>query len=332
MLYIKVYGTLPSIYYPKHKPTTVIEGRTVNQSQAYEVTTRENSTNRDLFKVENEYIWTPVKKVCDLKEEHIVYNIEVEEDKSYTANNAVVHNCQGFSRNGNMLNFEHLQSKLFFEFIRILNWIKENNNDSVKFLLENVEMKKEWRDTITKYVLVEPLDINSKLLSAQNRPRTYWTNIEGVKVPEDSKIKLKDILIKIDLSGLVQYQGILVDKTFNNKELGLINVINNEVRISQATKQGYIVAEDGNGVNLSFPTSETRRGRVIKQKSNTLDKQCNVCVYYDGILRKLTIEELERLQTLPTEYTKGIHEQQRKSAIGNGWTIDVITYILKNLN
>lgn len=239
--------------------------------------------------------------------------------------------CQGFSRNGNMLNFKHKQSKLFFNFIEILSIIRSYNNSNVKFLLENVEMKKEWRDIITEYVGVEPLDINSKLLSAQNRPRTYWTNIENVEVPKDIGIKLKDILIEVDLDNLIEKQGILVDKTFNEKELCLVNVVNGEVRISQATKLGYIVAEDGDGVNLSFPTSKTRRGRVIKQKTNTLDKQCNVCVYYDNILRKLTIEELEKLQTLPVGYTKDISEPKRRNAIGNGWTVDVIVHILKYL-
>ncbi|MGL5717122.1 MAG: DNA cytosine methyltransferase [Paraclostridium sp.] len=239
--------------------------------------------------------------------------------------------CQGFSRNGNMLNFENIQSKLFFDFIRILNWIRENNNKDVNFILENVEMKKEWRNTITEFVGVEPIDINSNLLSAQNRPRTYWSNIEGIKVPTDLGIKLKDVLSDIDTSDFIEHQGILVDNKFNDKELNLINVVGGEVRISQATKQGYIVANDGDGVNLSFPTSKTRRGRVIKQKTNTLDKQCNVCVYYDGVLRKLMINELEKLQTLPTGYTGGISEQKRRAAIGNGWTIDVIAHILKGL-
>ena len=101
--------------------------------------------------------------------------------------------CQGFSRNGNMLNFEHEQSKLFFDFIKILNWIRDNNNRDVKFLLENVEMKKEWKDIITSYVKVAPLDINSKLVSAQNRPRTYWTNIPNASIPEDKNINLYDI-------------------------------------------------------------------------------------------------------------------------------------------
>ena len=239
--------------------------------------------------------------------------------------------CQGFSRNGSMLNFEHKQSKLFFDFIRILNWIRNNNNPNVKFLLENVEMKKEWKDTITSFVGVAPIDINSKLVSAQNRPRTYWTNIYGASVPEDKEINLYDILDLHYEYDLINHQGIKIDANFNDKEKSLINVINGEVRISQATKQGYIVAQDGDGVNLSFPTSKTRRGRVIKQKSNTLDKQCNVCVYYEGVLRKLSVTEIERLQTLPDGYTDGVSENNRKGAIGNGWTVDVIAHILKSL-
>lgn len=240
--------------------------------------------------------------------------------------------CQGFSRNGTMLNFSHSQSKLFFDFLRILEWIKENNNKDVKFLLENVEMKKEWKNIITEYLKVEPLDINSNLLSAQNRPRVYWSNIEGITTPKDAKIKLIDALDDVDTSNFIKYQNILVDNEFNKKELNLINVIDGEVRISQATKQGYIVAGNGDGVNLSFPTSKTRRGRVIRQKSNTLDKSCNLCVYYDGILRKLTINELEKLQTLPIGYTDYVSEPKRRAAIGNGWTIGVIVHILNKIN
>lgn len=240
--------------------------------------------------------------------------------------------CQGFSRQGNGLNFEHPQSKLFFEFIRILEWIKKNNNSDVKFLLENVEMKREWRDTITSFLGVKPIDINSNLVSAQNRPRTYWTNIKGVSIPNNENVRLKDILGNVDTSEFIKYKGILVDNRFNEKELNLINVVNGEVRISQATKKGYIVANNGDGINLSFPTSKTRRGRVIDQKSNTLDKSCNVCVYYEGVLRKLTITELERLQTLPVNYTECVSINNRKKAIGNGWTVDVISHIFRYLN
>ena len=239
--------------------------------------------------------------------------------------------CQGFSRNGNMANFEHNQSKLFFDFIRILNWIKDNNNQDVKFLLENVEMKKEYRDIITSFVKVEPLDINSRLVSAQNRPRVYWTNIDNASIPNDRNINLYDILDLDKEYNLISHQGIKIDASFNEKEKHLINVVNGEVRISQATKQGYIVADDGDGINLSFPTSKTRRGRVVKKKSNTLDKQCNVCVYYNGILRKLSLTELERLQTLPDKYTSGVSDVKRKGVIGNGWTVDVIAHILNKM-
>lgn len=230
-----------------------------------------------------------------------------------------------------MLNFKHPQSKLFFEFIRILDWIKNSNNSNVKFLLENVEMKKEWRDVISKFCKTEPLLINSKLVSAQSRPRLYWTNICELKIPNDKNILLKDILDNVDASNYIKHQGILVDRCFNEKELKLINHIENEVRITQATKLGYIIAEDGDGINLSFPTSKTRRGRVIKEKSSTLDKSCNVCVYYNQILRRLNINELEKLQTLPVGYTEGISLNKRKEVIGNGWTVDVIVYILENL-
>lgn len=261
----------------------------------------------------------------------IVYNIEVEEDNSYTANNAIVHNCQGFSRNGKMLNFEDERSKLFFDFSRILKYIKENNNPDVKFLLENVEMKKEWKKIINEELGVEGQLINSKIVSAQSRPRVYWTNIDYEEL-KDKGCVLKNILEEVDTSNYINHQGILIDPQIKEKSRNLINVVDGEVRISQATKLGYIVANDGDGVNLQFPTSKTRRGRVIKQKSSTLDCGCDVCVYYDNIIRKFTINELEKLQTLPVDYTKCLDNlAARKKAIGNGWTVDVIVHILRGL-
>lgn len=244
--------------------------------------------------------------------------------------------CQGFSRNGNMLNFDDLRSKLFFEYIRILNWIKKNNNPNVKFLLENVEMKKEWKEVIDGYLEVNGVLINSKLLSAQNRPRLYWTNItNNLILPKDKNIKLLDILEDyIDTENYIEYENLLIDPKINKKSHNLINNINNEIRIKQATKQGYIIANQGDGINLSFPTSKTRRGRVIKGKSATLDRGCDICIYYNNIIRQATILECERLQTLPNDYTNIdlVDIKSRKSAIGNGWTIDVISYILNFLN
>lgn len=240
--------------------------------------------------------------------------------------------CQGFSRNGKMLNFDDPRSKLFFKYVEILEDLRKKN-PNIKFMLENVEMKKEWVEVISNYLGVNAVLINSKLLSAQNRPRLYWTNICELKPPNDKGVILKDILdLNTDTSNFIEKDGILLDSSFSEKEINLISVVNNEVRIKQATKQGYIIAEGGDGVNLQFPTSKTRRGRVVKQKSSTLDCQCNVCVYYDGIIRRLNINELERLQTLPDGYTKCVNERLAKKAIGNGWTVEVIKYILSFLN
>ena len=97
--------------------------------------------------------------------------------------------CQGFSFAGSQLAFDDPRSKLFFEFVRLLKELKPKY-----FLLENVRMKKEYLDIITEHLGVEPILINSALVSAQNRQRYYWTNIPGISQPKDQGIVLKDIL------------------------------------------------------------------------------------------------------------------------------------------
>lgn len=101
--------------------------------------------------------------------------------------------CQGFSFAGKQLNFEDPRSKLFFEYVRILNEIRKYN-PSILFLLENVKMKKEYQDIISEHMGCEPIKINSALVSAQNRERLYWTNIPVNSMPEDKGILLKDVI------------------------------------------------------------------------------------------------------------------------------------------
>ena len=97
--------------------------------------------------------------------------------------------CQGFSFAGKQLNFDDPRSKLFFEYVRLLKECKPKY-----FLLENVKMKKEYQDVISECLGVEPIEINSALVSAQNRKRLYWTNIPGITQPDDKGILLKDIV------------------------------------------------------------------------------------------------------------------------------------------
>lgn len=102
--------------------------------------------------------------------------------------------CTGFSRAGKQLNFEDPQSKLFFTFVEVL-----NHYEPKYFLLENVKMKKEFQNILSYYLGVQPIEINSALLSAQNRRRLYWTNISEIEQPEDKKILLKDIVFNNSL-------------------------------------------------------------------------------------------------------------------------------------
>lgn len=241
--------------------------------------------------------------------------------------------CQGLSRAGQHLNFDDPRSALFFEFNRVLAELRGKNR-AVLFLLENVAMKKEWEAVITETLGVQPIHINSKLVSAQNRPRTYWTNIPGVGQPEDRGIRLLDVIDRdVDTSGFWERDGLLFGPDISKAAAGLVSVVGGEVRVKQATRAGYIVAEEGDGINLAFPTSKTRRGRVVKGKSNTLACDCEGCVYHDGVIRKYTLTELERLQTLPDGYTErgGATRAERVKAIGNGWTAAVIAEIFSKI-
>ena len=115
--------------------------------------------------------------------------------------------CQGFSFAGKQLNFDDPRSVLFFEYVRILREIQEYN-PGVKFLLENVRMRRECENVISEQLGLFPVVINSALVSAQNRVRLYWTNIRtrqeanlfdtkiitDIPQPEDRGIYLRDIL------------------------------------------------------------------------------------------------------------------------------------------
>lgn len=221
--------------------------------------------------------------------------------------------CQGFSVAGKRLNFEDPRSKLFFEYVDILNHIKKLN-PNVKFLLENVKMKKEWQDIISSYLGVEPIEINSALVSAQQRKRLYWTNIEGVSQPEDRGILLKDILEsgigwqdKAYCLPAVYYKGATLRDTLERHRRSMI---------AEIVPPGYKKSV----YNVS-------RGKI------TINDKIYPIKLPDGvyIIRKLTPIECERLQTLPDDYTAGISDTRRYICLGNAWTVDVIAHIFKGL-
>ena len=239
--------------------------------------------------------------------------------------------CQGFSRNGKHLNFEDERSRLFFKFVEVLQEVRKNN-PQVKFMLENVRMKKEWQNVITDYLQVSPIIIDSRIHTPQARERIYWTNIEGVAQPLKTASTIREIAETRDTRNYIVQNGVKFDPAISEKERSLVSYVDGELRIRQATKAGYIVAEDGDGINLQFPTSKTRRGRVIKGKMPTLDCACNVCYLLDGAIHKITVSEAERLQNLPTGYTEGLTDAEAREKIGNGWQEKTVRHIFSYLN
>lgn len=219
--------------------------------------------------------------------------------------------CQTFSRSGDNTGFDG-KSGLFYEFLRLKNELKPEF-----FLLENVVMKKEWQHVISEHMGVEPVLIDSKDFSAQKRQRLYWTNIP-ISEFEDKNILIKDILDPTN-------QDIVkLDSDFLWFEDG-------EHRVRNATKKGYLPVKNYDVVNLDFPTSKTRRGRVSHLKSNTLNTGCNQGVFVDGNIIRFNALECERLQTIEDGHTDGFSQSKRKKMIGNAWTVDVIAHILKGL-
>ena len=238
--------------------------------------------------------------------------------------------CQGFSFAGKHLNFDDPRSKLFFEFVRLLKECKPKY-----FLLENVVMAKSSQQVISQYLGVEPIEINSSLVSAQHRKRLYWTNIP-FEMPSDKKIYLKDILEnglvsdKMTKDGkayclTARYQGAVWWNSIARKQRTMVRI---DKPISKYGLQQVGVA-DLNGHDL------LKRVYSSEGKSPTLNAHgggnTEPKIGEKNFWRKLTPLECERLQTVDDNYTEGVSNTQRYKMIGNGWTIDVVANILKNI-
>jgi len=245
--------------------------------------------------------------------------------------------CQGFSFAGKQLNFEDPRSKLFFEFVRLKDELQPKY-----FLLENVRMKKTSEDVITEYLGVQPILINSHLVSSQHRRRLYWTNIPGIEQPMDMGIELKDILdknvggVKIEFDGNGEYQ--LTAK--NGKTIRLNNRVEIPYTIYETrTELGRSERKrirQLHGIDSTPRTKEHKEYLPLKtKKSNCLltgESTLDYVVDSELNFRSYTINELERLQTLPVNYSNiGLSKNKIRKMIGNGWTVDVISHIFKNM-
>lgn len=225
--------------------------------------------------------------------------------------------CQGFSFAGNQLAFDDERSKLFFVYVDILNHIKSVNKN-VKFMLENVKMKKESLDVISVYLGVDPVLINSSLVSAHDRKRYYWASNDVTPPSEISPLALCDIAqCKDDVEEYClceSKQVVITDTQVRHQKSHVIGKLSNY--------QGdRVFSVNGKGSSLSASGGNSAGG------------SCNLIVdsNLNGKIRKLTPIECERLQTVPDNYTNHVSNAQRYKMLGNGWTVDVIAHILREL-
>lgn len=235
--------------------------------------------------------------------------------------------CQGFSFAGKQLNFDDPRSALFFVFVDICHHVADHN-PKMRFLLENVRMKKESQDIISGYMGVEPIPINSSLVSAQNRYRLYWTNIPNVTQPEDQGIILRDILETNGNTYLVSKIGTIVDKPIDKSHCLLARDykgFGNQSMTAVDPIDERMVTSDGKSYCLTARYDGAVAWNSIERKQRSM-----VAVDPKNF-RKLTPVECERLQTFPDHFTEGVSKTQRYKALGNSWTVSVITHIFKNL-
>ena len=234
--------------------------------------------------------------------------------------------CQGFSWAGKRLNFDDPRSALFFEFVRVLRECKPKY-----FLLENVNMKKEFQAVISEELGVQPVRINSNLVSAQNRDRLYWTNIPVKSLPENRGIVLKDVLEdgytdreKAHCLDAHYFKGGNLKSYFEKNRRQLVFDLDNTNNSS-----GLILAGEadlkGHGYNRRVYHPDGKAPCLAAASGGNLEPK----VLKGMKWRKLTPLECERLQTVPDGYTNHVSNTQRYKMLGNGWTVDVICHLLK---
>lgn len=240
--------------------------------------------------------------------------------------------CQGFSfaQGSNRPDFDDPRSALFWEYKRLLDELKPKY-----FLLENVRMSQKCQDVISEALGVQPVEINSSLVSAQNRRRLYWTNIPFT-VPEDKGLVIKDILDDYS-APLSDYKPVPINErnARHYREVTQKALCCTASMYKGAGNNGCTLigmADDINGHDIlkrvyaqegKAPTLNTMQGGN-RQPKTAIDTDKKVW-------RKLSVTECERLQTVPVGYTEGVSNTQRYKMLGNGWTVDVVAEIFKGI-
>lgn len=213
--------------------------------------------------------------------------------------------CQSFSQAAVMTENQtglNGKSKLFYEYLRLLREVREFNPD-VKFLLENVKMKKESKEQLDEYLGVTGKYFNSELVSFQKRPRFYWTNWDW-DLPNDLNINFQNFKEDGDLS---KYK---VNKTPSREKMWANGI-------------------GKGGIYSCFNITNSNKVYCLTMKQDRAPN--SGLIEYEDFCRYLTQSELEQAQTLPIGYTKSVSYNQAQAVLGNGWTVDAIAHIFSYL-
>jgi DNA (cytosine-5)-methyltransferase 1 len=235
------------------------------------------------------------------------------------------------------------QSYLFWEYMRLLKEVKPKY-----FLLENVMMGDKWEKILSKAIGVNPIEINSSLVSAQNRRRLYWTNIgmipgglfgdlqSIIQQPKDKGILLKNVIEEdVDDKYYLKDDSFVFDRIKNDHPF--------TPRIPKVNEKSNCLVIGGSGCNDLINDKKIKKREInaanyrhhfkgfngYVDKSPTIKSSLgsgNQIILND--IRRLTPVECERLQTVKDNYTDHVSDTQRYKMLGNGWTVDVISHIL----
>jgi DNA (cytosine-5)-methyltransferase 3A len=238
------------------------------------------------------------------------------------------------ARDGRETDSSGIGFELFMQYVRAV-----RESEAKYFLYENnFGIHKDIQREISKQLGVEPIMINSALVSAQNRKRLYWTNIPGVAQPNDLGILLKDVVLdheytigaamrgRYDENGKVRQQ---IEIRKDSKSNALTTVQKDCLLVNRCYQVGTAQEIRGNDSIKRVYSTEGKAPTLTTMQGGHREPKIAID---DVEWRKLTPLECERLQTVPDTYTEGVSNTQRYKMLGNGWTVDVIAHIFKGLN
>lgn len=272
--------------------------------------------------------------------------------------------CQGFSmaygyiRSQETSGLKHVQSCLFFEYLRLLKEIRPQ-----KWFLENVKMKKSNEEALNTYLGRKGIHINSNLLTFQNRERIYWTNIRGVKPPKDLKVNFQDYKLvtlprverwiratkfegetkPLDLTPM-EIDEIYKKNKWVHEEIQMINPkATKEDVVEEVHRNLFIACAKRSASKDRFwnggiydPKKFTCQNITNSNKVFALTRKqdrcpCSGLIAFDNHFRFLAQLELCKAQGVPYHYLHDISYNKQQDVLGDGWTIDVIKLFFEKL-